>query len=397
MGNQSARVPRLGAIRRIGPTVAAFVASAAVCAPAMASSPTIAVNGDSVLATNFPTGGNATIEATRPDALTGAPVVIGLFAGSISGMTPFSVNTTTPSALDPAGDCWQKGALSQALTPDLQAGDTVTIAQSGSAGTASTTDSVPVTSADTGNSLGPVSGCNGVAPWARNAVTSGPSTVTGGAITIAGIAQPLATQVSVSATDGTHSTTPVSATLASDDSWTATIPAADVTGLAGTRLMVTPVVAVPDVSTGAQAHIAGVGWGVTKPGSPSGAGPGKRAGTGGSRSQKPSRGLGRFLGHVQQLRAASTVTLARARRDGLRASFILPAGAKVVRVELLHGKTQVFTATAPARQGGTTQNVLLRSNRLSRLLRTGRYTIAVQVGTSASRLGPIATRPLRIQ
>jgi hypothetical protein len=400
MGIQSAGARHRGAIRRMAPTAAAIVASAAACAPAMASSPTIAVSGDSVLATSVPSFGNATIEATRPDALTGAPVVIGLFTGMANPLGPFSVNTTTPTPVNAAGDCWQKGALSLALTPDLQPGDSVTLTQSGlfASGT-STSKSVQVTPADTATPPGPISGCSAIAPWARNAITSGPSTVTDGAITVAGVAQPLATGVSVSATDGTHSTAPVTASLGSDGTWTATIPPAQVTRLDNTNLTVTPVVAVPDVSTGAQAHIAGVGLGVRKSASSDGAGAGRSAGSG--QAAKPGRpgasGHGRFPARVHQLRVASSVTLARARSDGLQASFVVPVGATVVRVELLHGAKRLFTAMAPARQGGAVQNVVLFGRRLNRLLRAGRYTIAVQAGTSGSRLGPVTARALRIR
>ena len=93
----------------------------------MAASPNIAIAGDSVLATSLPSFGTTTVEATRPDAVTGAPVVIGVFSGNGNQFGPFSVNTTTPTPLNPGGDCWQKGALSQALTPDLRPGDTVTV------------------------------------------------------------------------------------------------------------------------------------------------------------------------------------------------------------------------------------------------------------------------------
>jgi hypothetical protein len=360
-----------------------------------------------VLATSLPSFGQATIEVTRPDALTGGPVVIGLFSGGGNPFTPFSVNMTTPTPLNPSGDCWQRGALPQALTPDLQPGDTVALTQAGFFGSGSSSTSVAVQPAGSNtagsNTIpGPISGCSGIAPWARNAITSDPGTVTDDPITVSGVAQPLATGVSVSATDGTHTTTPVTATPASDGSWTATIPASRLRALANTTLTVTPLIAVPDVSTGAQAHIAGVGLTFKKSGSAPATTPGN-GGTGANPTQpttprQPSGSHnGRVPARVIGLRASSTLTLARARRDGIQASFILPAGAKIVRVELLHGKNRLFVGTARARTGGSRQTVLLRSQRLSRVLRAGDYTIAVQVGTGRSTLGPTATRAVRIR
>jgi hypothetical protein len=356
-----------------------------------------------VLATSLPSFGQATIEATRPDALTGAPVVIGLFSGSGNPFSPFSVNMTTPTPLSASGDCWQKGALPQALTPDLQPGDTVTLTQAGFFGSGSSSTSVAVQPAGPNTIPGPISGCSGIAPWARNAITSDPSTVTGDPITVSGVAQPLATGVSVSATDGTHTTTPVTATPASDGSWTATIPASQLKPLANTNLTVTPVIAVRDVSTGAQAHIAGVGLTFKKSASALGTAPPNSGGSGASPT-KPTTPRRTSPGHnspvqarVIGLRASSTLMLARARRDGIQASFILPARAKIVRVELLHGKNRLFVATVRAQTGGSRQTVLLRGKRLSRLLRAGDYTIAVQVGIGRSALGPIATRTVRIR
>jgi hypothetical protein len=365
----------------------------------MASGPTIAVAGDSVLATSLPTFGTATIQATRPDALTGAPVVIGVFSGTANPSTPFSVNTTTPTPLNPSGDCWQKGALSQALTPDLQPGDTVTLSQAALLGGGSTSTSVKVPAAANGTS-GPISGCSAIAPWAHNAITSAPSTVTGGAITVSGVAQPLATGVSVSATDGTHSTTPVSTTPGSSGSWSATIPATQVAKLADAPLTVTPVVAVPDVSTGAAAHIAGVGVKVTKAGSPASSG---QTGPGSPSTSKPGSGptSSPSSAHrrirVSGLRVPSTLTLARARRTGISVSFLVPVGAKVVRVELLRGKTRLSRTTVRAHKARARQRVVVNGKRLTRRLRAGSYTIAIQAGGSSASLGPVATRHMRIR
>lgn len=377
--------------RRIAPAAAALIASAVGAGPAMASGPTIAVTGDSVLATSLPSFGTATIKATRPDALTGAPVVIGQFSGSANSFTPFSVNTTTPTPLAPAGDCWQKGALSQALTPDLQPGDTVTLTQAAQFGGGTPSTSITVQPAASGVTPGPIAGCSSIAPWARNAITSGPSTTTGGAITVSGVAQPLATGVSVAATDGKHSTTSVSTTANANGSWTATIPAAQVSTLADAPLTVTPVVAMPDVSTGAAAHIAGVGLTVEKSAPVTASSSGQ---TGGAPSSSTSASKSATGGRprVTGLRVSSTLKLSRARRNGITVSFIVPAGAKVVRVELLRGKTRLFRTTVRAHKARTRQRVVVHAKRL----RTGNYTVAVQAGSSSSRLGPMSTHHLRL-
>jgi hypothetical protein len=402
MAHHSPRTERRGTIwRRVAPAGAALIVSVAVCAPASAASPTIVVRGDSVLATSLPSFGQATIQATRPDALTGAPVVIGSYTGFGNQLGPFSANTTTPTPQNPSGDCWQKGALSQALTPDLQPGDHVTLSQSGLFGGTPSSTSVVVQPSDGNTPLGPITGCSALAPWARNAITGGPTTITGGPLAISGIAQPLAAQVSVSATDGTHSTAPVTATPAADGTWSATIPAAQLDALANKRLTVTPVFAVPDVSTGAQAHIAGVAISVDKPARAGTTTPGQTAGTGnhpspptnsgrrgsGRRKQQPARL------HVQALRIASRVSLAAASHHGIQASFVVPAGAKVVHVELLHGKTRLLATTLRARTAGSRQTVQLRGNRLH----AGYYTIAIRVGTSYSTLGAMTTRRIHLQ
>jgi len=219
-----------------------------------------------VVATSVPSFGSATISVTRPDALTGAPVVIGLVTGTANPFTPFSANTTTPTPLNPSGDCWQAGALSEALTPDVQPGDVVTVAQTGSFGGGSTSTSTVVQPSDEANGVtGPIAGCSSLAPWARNAITAAPSTVApGDGLTVSGLAQPLATGVSVSASDGSTTTGSVSTTPAADGTWSIAIPAAELDRLASGNLTVTPVMAVPDVSTGAPAHIAGVGAAVNK-------------------------------------------------------------------------------------------------------------------------------------
>jgi hypothetical protein len=407
MARQSARLSRRRTIcRRTTTAAVALIASAAVCSPAVAAggSPTIVVAGDSVLATSLPTFGSATIQATRPDALTGKPVVIGQYSGYGNPLMPFSVNTTTPTPLSGSGDCWQKGALSQALTPDLQPGDTVTLTQAGLFGGTPSTTSVLVRPSGPNALYGPLSGCDSIAPWARNAITSAPSAVTDGPITVSGVAQPLATGVAVSASDGTHVGAPASVTPAADGSWSATIPVEHLARLANAPLTVTPVFAVPDVSTGVPAHIVGVAASVKKA-VPAPDTSQRPAPTGGH-AQEPSPTGKPTGGHhprptrkprVTGLRSASSLTLAAVRSHGLTASFLVPAGTKTVEVELLHGSKPTYQTILRADKAGSQQTVWLGDSRLYRLLRRGHYTIAVRAGTSRSTLGAATTRGLTIR
>jgi hypothetical protein len=91
------------------------------------------------------------------------------------------------------------------------------------------------------------------------------------------------------------------------------------------------------------------------------------------------------------------MTLTRARRTGISASFVVPAGVKDVRVELLRGKKQVFRKTVRADRAGKRQTVVLRGKQLRRLLRVTTYTVGAQGGRSSSSFGPLSTRRLRIR
>ena len=402
MAGKSLRASRAGKLRRwLVPPGLALIGSAAVCAPAVAQSapaaasagsPTIAVSGDSVVASSLPSFGQTTVTATRPDAVTGSPVVIGTFAGMGNSFTPFSVNTTTPTPFNPSGDCWQKGALSQALTPDIQPGDTITLTQAGFFGTGGSSTSHVVQPADvSGATPGPIAGCASLAPYAQNAVTSAPSSIKGGAaLTISGVAQPLAAGVSVSATDGAKSTAPITATPAADGSWTATIPTASVEALGNTDLKVTPVVAVPDASTGATAHIAGVGASVNKSASDTATPPSHPTTT-----TKPVHTKAPVRARVAGLHAAQRVSLVTARRHGIQASFMVPRGVHVARIQLRRGRRTVYTAYVVAHKAGTRQTVRLPA-KLAKRLEPGRYALTVRAGVSRSKLGPATTQTIRI-
>lgn len=396
--------------RRTAALAVALAASSAVCAyaAAVAGATTIVVAGDSVLATSLSTFGTATIRATRPDAQTGDPVVIGQYSGFANPFLPFSVNMTAPGALDlgttgamgPSGDCWQKGALSQALTPDLQPGDTVTLSQGGFFGGASTNQSVPVPRSNPTGFSGPLAGCDAVAPWARNAITSAPGTTDGGPLEVTGVAQPLTTGVSVSASDGSHVSAPESVKPTADGHWSATIPAADLAGLANAPLTVTPIFTVPDVSTGAPAHIAGVSASLRK------AWPPAQTPHSGGPAPAPKGAPAPGHGHrpaprprVTALRSKPSVTLTAVRSRGLTASFRVPARARVVEVELLRGGKPMYLTILRVGRGGShqTQTVRLGDSRLYRRLRRGHYTIAVRAGTSRSTLGAATRHGLTIR
>jgi hypothetical protein len=384
---------RLGAkrVRRILPAVAAVVAAAVMCAPAMADT-MVNVIGDSVIVTGQPPGA-ATIRVTRPDALTGKPVVIGLYSGSPNGSLPLTVNTTTATAFSPDGDCWQQGALSQAVTPDIRPGDTVTVTGDPGPLGSPTSTSVVVPPDGAARQAGPIPSCNSVAPFAQNAVTGAPKTVTGGSITVSGVAQPLATGVAAAVTDGSRSTAPVGVTPNADGSWSATIPAAQADVLANGTLTVDPVYAVPDVSTGAPAHITGAPLSlqmarVAAPGSPAA----NSAPTPGG----AARGTGRAKPRVSGVRVQSPISLAQA-RGGLRASFVVPGGGRVVDVRLLLGKRTVVHRVVSAGKAGKRQTVVLTGTALRRALRSGRYTLAVRCGASRSRLGTAVLRTIRVR
>jgi hypothetical protein len=405
------RLRRRRAAARLGPPAFGLACTLACLAPAAAGAdtgaPIVTLAGSSVIVVGQPYG-PTTITASRPDALTGKPVVIGQYTGQAGPYLPFTVNTTAPTATQPDGDCWQQGTLASAVTPDLRPGDTVTV--SGVAGPlgeqpVSTSVTVP---ADAKPSSGPIPSCADVAPFAQSLITDVPTQVSGGPLTVSGRAQPLATDVSLAATDGTNTTPVASATPAADGTWSATIPADDVAPLADGPLTLTPVVAVPDVSTGAPAHIAaspttvqkqafvaGAGGGTSAPGSSSrnpavaGAGPGAPAGSTGSTPTAAQQ-------RVNGLRAPAQISVRSARTRGISASLIAPSGASMVQVQLLRGGRLLQTTTVAARPG-TRQTVRLSSRKLRRLLRAGRYTLRVRAGASPNQLGSPLLRSLVVR
>jgi hypothetical protein len=244
-------------IRHSAVSVAAVLGAAGVCGTASAAR--IVVSGDSVIVTGL-AAGRATVRVTRPDARTNAPVAIGEFSGAVRGSLPFTVNTTVPNPLYlPAGDCWQAGALhlpgDVGLTPDIRPGDTVSVV-----GGPRVTVPAVVRASKLG---GPIAGCARLSVFAENAVTKAPASVANGDLVVSGLAQPLASGVSVAASDRRRTTTPV-VVVPVGGRWTATIPARRIARLAKGRLDVSAVFAVPDVASGAAAHIDGAPASVEK-------------------------------------------------------------------------------------------------------------------------------------
>ena len=371
----------------------AFVAAA----PAAASAATVTVTGSSVIVSGQPFG-NATVTASRPDAVTGKPVVIGSFSGMAFPGTPFTVNTTAPGAGGSGGDCWQKGALASALTPDLLPGDTVTVAGSGFFGSPGPSTSVVVGSDGQGKT-GPIPPCAPSAPFAHNAITSAPTSVSGDSpITVSGVAQPNATGVSITAGDGTATTPAVSTTPGADGTWSATIPSRDVASLADGPLTVTPTFTVPDVATGATAHIAAAKATVTKgtdnrasSSASDGAGAaGQEAGQAGG-MPAGTTGTGRLMG----VRAPGRMSLRTARTKGIAISLVVPAAATRVKVQLLRAHAKPYTKIVGAGRTGSRQTVVLRALSLRRSLRPGMYRVTVGAG-NASGFGVPVERMLRI-
>lgn len=162
-------------------------------------------------------------------------------------------------------------------------------------------------------------------------------------------------------------------------------------GAAGAR---SAALVVTDSATGSPHSIPLAGTGTVAVG-PGAAGPAPGAGA-------PAAPLASLL-RVTDLRARS-LGLRRARRIGIRTSFVVPSGMQFVQVSLfrlrnaaLHRTRKLvarrtFAVTRPGRHA-----VRFRDRRVRRLLRRGRYVIQVRGGASADSLGPPAARRIRIR
>jgi hypothetical protein len=378
----------LTAGRRLAPFAAAALAAAAFAGPASAqtSSP-IAVDAahDSVTVNGLGFG-QATLQVARPDVVTGKPVVIGQYSALSLGQ-PFTVNTTAPSLLHPNGDCWQAGALSlpngQGLVPDVLPGDSV--------GIAGQSVTVPAEGFDyEAKTGGPIAGCDTVSLWARNMVDGATFASPGSDLAVTGEAQPLATGVQATATDGTHTTAPVDAKLGTDGRWTATIPASELTKLDDGTIKVNGIYAVPDVATGAAARIAGRTFSVDKQ-TPKAAPAPAPAPAPAAPAPKPSIKLAGLM-------MPKKISLAAARAGKLKVSFIVPTNAKYVRVRLARPGHTAALMILPAAQAGSRQTVKISKSQLRNKLSAGRFTVTVGAGATKTQLGsPVIRGAVRIK
>jgi hypothetical protein len=75
-----------------------------------------------------------------------------------------------------------------------------------------------------------------------------------------------------------------------------------------------------------------------------------------------------------RVRAPARITLPAARHGGLRISFVVPAGARAVRIQLVRGARPVFTQRFSASTPGARQSVKLTGAAFARKLRRGTYT-----------------------
>jgi hypothetical protein len=193
----------------------------------------------------------------------------------------------------------------------------------------------------------------------------------------------------VTATDGTSTSTPVDATLAADGSWNATIPAANLTNLSDGSLKVSGIYAVPDVATGAAANILGRPLTVDKQ-TPAAAPAPAPAPAPAAPAPKPSIKL-------TGLQVPSTISLKSARAGKMNVSFVVPTGAKYVRVRLARPGHTAALLIVPAAQSGSRQTVRLSGAKL-KTLTPGRYTITVGAGATKTQLGsPVLRGAVRIK
>jgi hypothetical protein len=355
-------------VRRLVPAVTAALVSTALAAPVAGAQSPISVDAakDSVQVSGLPLG-MATLQITRPDLKTGKPVVTGQYQGLALLGLPFGVNTTAPTLFNPAGDCWQKGALSLTgdlgLTPDILPGDTVSVV-------GGPTLTVPAqTAAGDGTLGGPITGCDKLSLWGRNEVATADFAAPGGDLAVAGHAQPGTKSVTVMATDANDvSTDAVAATLASDGSYTAIIPADALAQLADGSLNVAADYTVPDVATGTAADIGGPTLSVDKQ-TPEAAEPAPAPEL---VPQAAAPAAPKIALHG--LLAKKKITLRSLRAGKLRASFVVPTGAKYVRVRLSSKGNTKAKIIAPAAVAGTRQTIALTGVRKPK---RGLYTITV--------------------
>jgi hypothetical protein len=161
------------------------------------------------------------------------------------------------------------------------------------------------------------------------------------------------------------------------------------------------VYAVPDVSTGAPAHIAGKPLTIQKT-TPAGDAPGAQTPAAAAPAPPAAAApaaapAATAVGRLTQIRATARITLARARHGGIQASFVVPTGAQVVRVRLAHRTSTAYLKFLAAGKPGTRQTVRLEGASLARKLRRGAYALSVSVGPGRTRLGAAITSTVTVR
>ncbi|MEA2287291.1 MAG: hypothetical protein QOJ21_3334, partial [Solirubrobacteraceae bacterium] len=111
---------------------------------------------------------------------------------------------------------------------------------------------------------------------------------------------------------------------------------------------------------------------------------------------------------ASSVKAPSALSAASAKRRGLSFTVDVPAGARVVEVQVARlGGARAATAAAAAKQlakqlfltngKGGSLRIRLTSAKLRRQLKPGVYELRIRVGASATKLGAPTTRKLRIR
>jgi hypothetical protein len=91
---------------------------------------------------------------------------------------------------------------------------------------------------------------------------------------------------------------------------------------------------------------------------------------------------------VTKLRAPRRTGIGYAGRKGIGTSFVVPAGAHFVRVELKRGNKVLLKRVVPAGAAGTREAVRFRGHSLRNVLRRGTFRIAVSAGATRATFGP---------
>jgi hypothetical protein len=163
-----------------------------------------------------------------------------------------------------------------------------------------------------------------------------------------------------------------------DGTWSGSIPAAQVDALADGSLTVQPVFGVPDVSTGAAAHITAGLVSIDKSS---------------ARAQPNARTRTEAKTRVRSVRVRARISATAAARGGLRASFVVPSHARFISVRLTRHKNTVFHRVLQAAKAGHRQTVRVPK---AALRRRGIYSLSVSAGPTRARLGTPVRKTIRV-